>query len=311
MRDDLTDVPGFRVGSAEDPVARTGCTVVLCPAEGAVAGVDQRGGAPGTRETDALSPGHLVSRCHAVLLTGGSAFGLDAAAGVVKRLEAAGVGFPTPHARVPIVPAAVLYDLGVGRSDVRPDAAMAERAFDEAERGQAMRQGRVGVGCGATAGKALGAQHAVDAGLGAASETLAPGLVIGALVVVNAFGDVVDPATGAIVAGTRRPDGSGFADTVAVLRAWGPTAGLASRSGSNTVLAVVATSARLDKEGAVVLARAAGTGLSRVLRPAHTLVDGDTVFALAAGDAVCDPLLLGAVAADLIVRAALRAVGRT
>ena len=310
MRDDLTDVPGFRVGSAEDPEARTGCTVVLCPPEGAVAGVDPRGGAPGTREPDALAPGHLVSCCHAILLTGGSAFGLDAAAGVVRHLEAAGVGFATPHARVPIVPAAVIYDLGVGRADVRPDAAMAARAAVEAERGEAVRHGRVGVGCGATAGKALGAQHAVDAGLGSASETIAPGLVVGALVVVNAFGDVVDPATGAIVAGTRRPDGPGFADTVEILRALGPTGGLLSRSASNTVLAVVATSVRLDKEGATVLARAAGAGLSRVLRPAHTLVDGDTVFALSAGDAGCDPLLLGAVAAEVVVRAALRAVGR-
>lgn len=310
MRDDLTDVPGFRVGSAEDAGARTGCTVVLCPAGGAVAGVDQRGGAPGTREIDALAPGHLVARCHAVLLSGGSAFGLDAAMGVVRRLEAAGVGFATPHARVPIVPAAVIYDLGVGRGDVRPDAAMAERAYDEAERGEAMRLGRVGVGCGATAGKALGAAHATDAGLGAASEEVAPGLVVGAVVAMNAFGDVVDPVTGAIVAGTRAPDGSGFADTRAVIRAMGPTAGLASRRAANTVLAVVATNARLDKEGAVVLARAASTGIGRVVRPAQTIVDGDTTFALAAGDEPCDPLLLAVVAADLVARAALSAVGR-
>lgn len=310
MRDDLTDVAGFRVGSADDPVARTGCTVVLCPADGAVAGVDQCGGAPGTRETDALAVGHVVTRCHAVLLTGGSAFGLDAASGVVRHLERAGIGFETPHARVPIVPAAVIYDLGVGRADVRPDGAMAEAACLEAEQGGPVRTGRVGVGCGATAGKALGTGYATDAGLGSASETIAPGLVVGALVVVNAFGDVVDPSTGAIVAGTRSPDGSGFADSGKVLRGWGPAGPpRASVPGTNTVLAVVATSARLDKEGATVLARAAGTGLSRVLRPAHTLLDGDTVFALSSGEAACNPVLLGLVAADLVARAALRAVG--
>ena len=309
MRDDLTDVPGFRVGSAEDVAARTGCTVVLCPPDGAVAGVDQSGGAPGTRETDPLAVGHLVSRCHAVLLTGGSAFGLDAAAGVVRVLERAGIGLQTPHARVPIVPAAVIYDLGVGRADVRPDAAMAEAACREAEQGGPVRTGRVGVGCGATAGKTLGAAHATDAGLGSASEHIAPGLVVAALVVVNAFGDVVDPATGTIVAGTRRPDGSGFADSRSVLRGWGPAGPpSAQASATNTVLAVVATSARLDKEGATILARAASTGLSRVMRPAHTLLDGDTVFALSAGEATCNPVLLGTVAADLVAEAALRAV---
>jgi L-aminopeptidase/D-esterase-like protein len=308
MRDDLTDVPGFRVGSAEDAEACTGCTVVLCPPDGAVGGVDQRGGAPGTRETDPLRPLHLVDRCHAVLLTGGSAFGLDAAGGVVRWLERRGIGFATRAARVPIVPAAVLYDLGLGRADLRPGPEMGEAACEEAARGGAVRQGNAGAGCGATVGKVLGADRMTKAGLGSASVEVVPGVFVGAIVAVNAFGDVVDPSTGRIVAGARGPDG--FVDTVSVLRAaGGPPLKFAPVS-TNTVLAVVATSARLDKEGANVLAQMASAGLSRTIRPAHAQVDGDTVFALAAGDGACDVSLLGAVAADLVAEATLRGVRR-
>jgi len=307
VRDDLTDVPGFRVGSAEDLGACTGCTVVLCPPEGAVGGVDQRGGAPGTRETDPLRPLHLVERCHAVLLAGGSAFGLDAASGVVRWLERRGIGFDTRAARVPIVPAAVLYDLGLGRADVRPDPAMGEAACVEADRGEPVRQGNAGAGCGATVGKVLGPDRMTKGGLGSASAEVVPGVFVGAIVAVNAFGDVVDPSSGAIVAGPRT-DG-GFASTMAILRAAGGPS-LSFKPAPNTVLAVVATNARLDKEGANVLAQMASVGISRTIRPAHAMVDGDTVFALAAGDAACDVSLLGAVAAEVVAEATLRGVLR-
>jgi L-aminopeptidase/D-esterase-like protein len=306
VRDDLTDVPGFRVGSAEDLEACTGCTVLLCPPGGAVGGVDQRGGAPGTRETDPLRPLHLVDRCHAVLLTGGSAFGLDAAGGVVRWLERRGIGFATRFAKVPIVPAAVLYDLGLGRADVRPDREMGEAACAEADRGEPVRQGNAGAGCGATVGKVLGTSGMVKGGLGSASVEVVPGVVVGAIVAVNAFGDVIDPSSGEIVAGARGPDG--FVDTVAVLRkAGGPPLGYAPTQ-SSTVLAAVATNARLDKEGANILAQMASAGLSRTIRPAHAQVDGDAVFALAAGDGTCDVSLLGAVAADLVAASVLRGV---
>ncbi len=314
QRDDLTGVAGFQVGSAEDPVACTGCTVVLCPRDGAVGGVEQRGGAPGTRETDPLRPLHLVDRCHAVLLTGGSAFGLDAAGGVVAYLERQGIGYPTRAARVPIVPCAVVYDLAVGRSDVRPDPRMGEAACEEAARGLPVRQGNAGAGCGATVGKIYGLEGAMKGGLGSACLDAAAGVRVGALVAVNAFGDVIDPFGGAIIAGARRPgaplDRAAFADTVAVLRSMGGRPLTFASEGTNTVLAVVATNARLDKEGANVLAQMAGAGLARTIRPAHTLVDGDTIFAIAAGDAACDVNLLGAVAADAITQAVLRAVTR-
>lgn len=343
-RDDLTDVPGFRVGSAENADACTGCTVILCPPEGAVGGVDQRGGAPGTRETDPMRPLHLVDRCHAVLLAGGSAFGLDAAGGVVRYLERAGIGFPTVAARVPIVPAAVIYDLGVGRADVRPDAAMGETACAEAERGDVVRQGNAGAGFGATVGKVHGIEGAMKGGLGSASVEAANGVVVGAVVVVNAFGDVCDPASGRILAGARRPgkqapatqgagsrtadpqasgpptpatqapdsliDPGAFADTVEVMRQrGGRPLGFAPAS-TNTLLAVVATNARMGKEGANVLAQMAAAGFARAVRPVHTQVDGDTIFALASGERECDVSLVGALAADIVATATVRAIHR-
>lgn len=323
FRDDLTSVPGFRVGSAEDLDAATGCTVVLCPEDGAVGGVDQRGGAPGTRETDPLGPLHLVQRCHAVVLTGGSAFGLDAAGGVVAYLEERGIGFATRAARVPIVPAAVLYDLGIGRADRRPDPAMGRAACLEAELGGKVRQGNAGAGAGATVGKVNGLEGAMKGGLGSAALEVLPGIWVGALVAVNAFGDVLDSATGGILAGARLPGAAphdpAWADTVAVLRqrggrplGFGSTPGIEPppAEGSNTVIGVVATNARLDKEGANLLARMANAGLARSVRPVHTLVDGDTIFALAAGEAECDVNLLGAVAADLVARAVMNGIMR-
>ena len=312
LRNDLTDVPGFRVGSVEDVRAATGCTVILGPEEGAIGGVDQQGGAPGTRETDPLRPLHLVDRCHAVLLTGGSAFGLDAAGGVVGYLERRGIGYPTKAAHVPIVPAAVIYDLNVGDARIRPDAAMGEAACRAAEKGEAVRLGNAGAGCGATVGKINGLECAMKGGLGTASAEPVAGIVVGAVVVVNAFGDVLDPMVGGIIAGARIPgaalDAAAFADTLAVLRRRGGEPLHFGRPATNTVLGVVATNAKLDKQEANILARMANAGITRTVRPAHTMVDGDTLFALASGERTCDVSLLGAVAAEVVAMSVLRAV---
>jgi L-aminopeptidase/D-esterase-like protein len=300
----ITDVPGIKVGHAQDEEALTGCTVILCEA-GAVGGVDQRGGAPGTRETDLLRPMHLVDKVHAVVLTGGSAFGLDAASGVVHYLEEQGVGFDTGVARVPIVPAAVLFDLDVGRADVRPDAAMGYQACLNASAGPPA-EGNVGAGTGARVGNVLGIGQAMKAGIGTAGLEIAAGLVVGAIVAVNAFGDVVDPDSGRIIAGARSPQG-GFADTLAVLRMLaGQMSGRGA--GGNTVIGVVATNARLTKEGANKVAQMAHDGLGRAIRPAHTMFDGDTIFGLATGELEADASVVGAFAAEVFAQAVVRAV---
>lgn len=309
----LTAIPGVRVGHAHDPEALTGCTVVLCE-KGAVAGVDQRGGAPGTRETDALRPMHLVERVHAVVLTGGSAFGLDAAAGVVRYLEERGVGFDTGVAKVPIVPAAVIFDLSIGRADVRPDAAMGYAACQAATDGP-VAEGNVGAGMGATVGKILGPQWATKAGLGSAALALGGGVRVAALMVVNALGDVVDPHSGAILAGARNPRrgplrfGEGvFADTLRVLDSLAGRAALRFASRGNTVIGVVATNARLSREQATLVAQMAHDGIARTVRPAHTLFDGDTLFCLSLGDKRADPTVVGAFAAEVVAQAVVRAV---
>ncbi len=314
LRDAITDVPGIQVGQRQDERSLTGCTVVLCE-QGGVAGVDQRGGAPGTRETDLLRPMHLVQRVHAVLLTGGSAFGLEAAAGVVRYLEERRIGFDTGVARVPIVPAAVIFDLNLGRADVRPDAAMAYAACLEARHAPPT-EGNVGAGCGASVGKIFGLAGAVKSGVGTASAELGPGIVVGAIVVANPLGDVIDPASGTIVAGARpvrrgpiRLGGTGiFADTLQVMRGRVGRAILGLASRGNTVIGVVATNARLTKEEANFVADMAHDGLARVVRPAHTLLDGDTLFALSAGNKRSDVSLVGAMAAEVVSRAILRAV---
>ena len=300
----ITDVPGIKVGHAQDEEALTGCTVILCEA-GAVGGVDQRGGAPGTRETDLLRPMHLVDKVHAVVLSGGSAFGLDAASGVVHYLEEQGVGFDTGVARVPIVPAAVLFDLDVGRADVRPDAAMGYQACLNASAGPPA-EGNVGAGTGARVGNVLGIGQAMKAGIGTAGLEIAAGLVVGVIVAVNAFGDVVDPDSGRIIAGARSPQG-GFADTLAVLRMLaGQMSGRGA--GGNTVIGVVATNARLTKEGANKVAQMAHDGLGRAIRPAHTMFDGDTIFSLATGELEADASVVGAFAAEVFAQAVVRAV---
>jgi L-aminopeptidase/D-esterase-like protein len=303
----ITDVDGVRVGHVTDREAVTGCTVVLAPPEGAVGGVDQRGGAPGTRETDLMRPMHLVERAHAILLAGGSAFGLDAATGVVRWLEERGIGHETGVAKVPIVPAAILFDLATGRSDVRPDAAMGYAACEAAQDGP-VEEGSVGAGTGCRVGAALGPGRTSKSGLGTASVDLGGGLVVAAIVAVNAFGDVIDPASGEILAGTKPLIGEGFADTLAVMKRLMGKIISRLTGGGNTVIGVVATNARLTKEGANKVAQMAHDGVARVVRPAHTMYDGDTLFALATGKKRADVNLIGAYGAEVMAEAIVRAV---
>lgn len=310
----ITDVPGIRVGHAHDPQALTGCTVVLCE-RGAVGGVDQRGGAPGTRETDLLRPMHLVQKVHAVLLAGGSAFGLDAAAGVMRYLEERRVGFDTRSGRVPIVPAAILFDLSVGRADVRPDAAMAYAACERASR-EPPSQGNAGAGMGATVGKLFGMAGAMKSGIGSASLEAGGGVIVGALAAVNVLGDVIDPASGEILAGLRpvragplRFGGGGrFADSLKVMRGAAGRAVFRFAGRANTLIGVVATNARLTKEQANIVACMAQDGVARAVRPAHTQLDGDTIFALSSGGRRADVSIVGAHAAEAISRAIVNAV---
>jgi L-aminopeptidase/D-esterase-like protein len=311
LHNSISDVHGIEVGHAQDDDALTGCTVVLCR-QGAVAGVDVRGGAPGTRETDLLNPLNMVERVHAVMLAGGSAFGLDAASGAMRYLEEQGIGFETGAGLVPMVPSAIIFDLSVGHPGVRPNAAMGYRACQAASSG-ASAEGNVGAGTGASVGKVMGLGRAMKSGLGTASMELG-GFVIGALAVVNAFGDVVDPATGQIVAGARSEEASlsstqiSFMGTREVLKSLlgGVAPGFSAHE--NTVLGVVAVNAGLTKAQASRLAQMAQDGLSRAIHPAHTMWDGDTVFALATGGMQADISILGAFAADALSLAILRAV---
>lgn len=301
MHDDITDVPGIRVGHDTNLAAGTGCTVILCdtPATG---GVDVRGGAPATRETDLLRPMHLVEGVNAILLAGGSAFGLDAASGVMRYLEERGVGYATGVARVPIVPAAAIFDLAFGSATIRPDAAAGYRACEQASN-DVVAQGTIGAGTGATVGKMAGPAFIMKGGLGSASMMLSDGSVVGAIVIVNALGDIVDPRTQQIIAGARNPDGNGF---------------LTANPFGNTTIAVVATSAALTREQANKLAQMAHDGIAQSIRPAHTMFDGDTVFALALGPtsqqlhdsplAAIQISTLGAAAATTLARAIVKAV---
>ena len=291
----ITDVRGIEVGHAQDEEALTGCTVILCR-KGAVAGVDVRGGAPGTRETSLLDPVNVVEKVHAVVLAGGSAFGLDAAGGVMRCLEEQKIGFSTGSAKVPIVPSAILYDLGIGRSDVRPDSAMGYRAAVSASFA-APAEGNVGAGMGASVGKMRGMKYAMKSGVGTWSMNIDK-VVIGALVAVNAVGDVVDPKGGEMIAGIR----SGT--TLGWMKKNSPRAAVKS----NTVIGVVATNAKLTKSQATKVAQMAQDGLARVIRPAHTMFDGDTIFALATGEQKADVSTVGAFAAEVMAEAILRAV---
>ena len=299
----ITGVPGIRVGHADDPTGLTGCTVVLCEG-GAVGGVDVRGGAPGTRETDLLRPLCLVQEVHAILLAGGSAFGLDAASGVMRYLEEQGVGFDAGVARIPIVPAAVLFDLALGDARARPDAAMGYRACRAATAGPAP-EGNVGAGMGASIGKLLGPQGATKSGLGTASIALPGGLVIGAIVAVNALGNVVAPKSGINLGGPRDPQTGRLLDTIELMKAGHQAL---AQPFANTTIGVVATNARLTKEQANKVAQMAQNGLAQAIRPAHTLFDGDTLFALSTGQIAADVSLVGALAAEAVALAIVRAV---
>ncbi len=274
----IVDVPGVSAGNWTDDEAGTGCTVILTM-DGAVGGVAVRGGSPGTRETDLLDPIRRVDQVHAVLLSGGSAFGLAAAAGVQRWLEERGIGFEAPHGPVPIVPAAILYDLGVGRSDVRPDGASGYAACDASDATD-MPVGSVGAGTGATVAKGFGIEGAVKGGIGSARCVLADGVSVGAAVAVNAWGGVYDHRDGGLIAGPRAADGS-MADPVEVMLT-GATSARPSAL-ANTTIGVVATDAKLDKMQANFVASACHDGLALTIRPCHTPSDGDTMFCLATG----------------------------
>lgn len=300
MHDDITAIPGLRVGHDTNVEGGTGCTVILCDTA-AIGGVDVRGGAPATRETELLYPMHLVEEVHAIVLAGGSAYGLDAASGVMRYLEEQNIGFDVGVARVPIVPAAALFDLAFGSPSVRPDAASGYRACMQAS-ANPVEQGNVGAGTGATVGKMFGPAFCMKGGLGSASMRLDDGSIIGAIVAVNALGDIIDPLTQQVIAGARNPLG-GF---------------IAPNPFGNTTIAVVATSASLPKAAINKVAQMAHNGLAQTIRPAHTMFDGDTVFALALGPQseirpdqatlASQISMIGAAAATTLARAIIKAI---
>jgi L-aminopeptidase/D-esterase-like protein len=314
LNNTITDVRGIEVGHAQNDEVLTGCTVILCR-KGAVAGVDVRGGAPGTRETDLLNPVNLVEKVHAISLAGGSAFGLDAANGVMQYLEEQKIGFNTGVAKVPIVPSAILYDLSLGQADVRPDSIMGYKAAASASSAPPS-EGNVGAGTGASVGKMFGAKLSMKSGEGTARMNIGGGVVVGALVAVNAWGDVVDPQSNEIIAGLRsgkvgplRVGGKDYyADTLAMMKkpAGRNLMKLATRS--NTVIGVVATNARLTKSQATKVAQMAHDGLARTIRPSHTMLDGDVIFALSTGTRKADVTSVGAFAAEVMAQAVIRGV---
>lgn len=304
----LTMIQGLSVGHATDLNGITGCTVILCPGAsgaGVIASCDVRGSAVGEREIEVLRPGHLVERIHAIVLAGGSAFGLDAAAGVMRFLEEQGIGFDVGVARVPIVPAAILFDLAIGDPKARPTAEMGYLAARNATNAP-VEEGSVGAGTGATVGKLFGIAQAMKGGIGSWAEELAGGVRVAALAAVNAFGDVRDPKSGKILAGARTAsDSAQFADTAAQMRRGIVRRGFAT---PNTTLVVVATDARLTKVETAKLAAMAQDGLARAISPVHTMFDGDVVFALSCGEKQGDLNTLGTAAADSTAQAIVRAV---
>lgn len=302
----ITDVQGIKVGHFTETRRPTGCTVVLFE-NGATAGVDVRGAAPGTRETDLLNPVNTVQKVNAILLSGGSAFGLDAASGVVRYLDEHGIGLRVGPDVVPIVPAAILFDLGVGNSKIRPTADSGYKACQAASNGK-VEEGCVGAGTGATVGKLFGMKQAMKSGLGTSSIHVGDtGIIVGAIVAVNAVGDVSDPSTGKIIAGARKPDGSGFLDTMRQIRdgrlVEAPLA-------AHTTIGVVATNVAFDKAQITKIAQMAHDGLARCINPVHTPNDGDTVFAVATGAISTrgDHGPIGALAAEAMSQAIVRAV---
>ena len=305
MNNTLTDVSGIRVGHATNLEVATGCTVILCP-QGTVGGVDQRGGAPGTRETDLLRPVHLVEEVNAIVLSGGSAYGLATADGVMSYLEENNTGYSSVGGYVvPIVPTAILMDLPIGRPDVRPDAAMGYAACQAATT-DPVAQGTVGAGTGCRIGPMMGNELATKGGLGSASMFIDDDLIVGALVAVNSGGDVVDE-NGATIAGVRRVDGQGFAGALNIMRSMARVTDI-SPSRDNTVIGVVATNAKLSREQVTKVAQMAQNGIARVIRPAHTMYDGDTVFSLATGEIEANVTVVGAFAAEVMAQAIRSAV---
>ncbi|MBI4671294.1 MAG: P1 family peptidase [Chloroflexi bacterium] len=297
-------ITDFRIGHYTDLENITGCTVVLAPRDGAVGGVDVRGPAPGTRETELLGTGHLIERAHAIVLAGGSAFGLDAATGVAQYLEGQNIGYDVGIARVPIVASAVLFDLAIGNAHVRPNAANGFKACLFA-RNDSIDEGNVGAGTGATIGKLRDMEHATKSGIGYRERSLKNGVTVSALVAVNALGDVIDPSTGQIVGGARKDDGA-WADSSALLLNGAPTQDSLLQ---NTTIGVVMTDATLTVEQANLIARMAHDGIARATRPSHTLFDGDTLFVLASGArGASDVTTLGHAAAECVADAIVRGV---
>ena len=304
--DAITDVPGIKVGHSQNLTAGTGCTVVICE-NGATTGVDVRGGAPGTRETDLLDPVNLVDKAHAIYLGGGSAFGLDGASGVMKYLEEKEIGFDVVLTKVPIVPGAVLFDLGVGDYKIRPNAQMGYDACLCATENE-MSQGNVGAGTGATVGKIFGNFRCMKGGLGTASAK-AQGLVVGAIVAVNCLGDVIDPEKGEMIAGVLTEDKKGLANTMSFLRNF--PIGNEGNFSKNTTIGVIATNAKLTKAGAKKVATMAQDGYARTISPAHTMFDGDTIFCMGTGEIEAGVNAVGAIAAEVMARAIIKAVKNT
>ena len=298
------EIPGIKVGHAQNIEAATGCTVILCK-KGAVAGVDIRGGAPGTRETDLLDPVNMVDKVHGVLLTGGSAFGLDAAAGVMEYLENKGYGFDVGVTKVPIVVGAVLFDLGIGDFKIRPDKAMGYDACIDTETDNCRLEGNIGAGTGATVGKLFGIGRSMKSGLG--SHYIQVGdLIVGAVIAVNSFGDIIDPKNGNIIVGALGDDGRTFINSEDVMI--DNYNGDKGEFGENTSIGVVITNAQMTKGQAKKVASMAQDGYARTLRPAHTMVDGDTVFTLATGEIITDISVIGILAARAVEQAVLNAV---
>jgi L-aminopeptidase/D-esterase-like protein len=305
-RSAITDVEGIKIGHWTSTARPTGCTVVLAPLQGAVGGVDVRGSAPGTRETDLLNPENLVDRVNAICLAGGSAFGLDAATGVVRYCDEHGIGYDVRIAKVPIVPSAILFDLSVGDPKIRPDSAAGYAACNAAGP-ERPAEGNVGAGAGATVGKTFGFDRAMKGGIGTASVTL-DGLVVGAIVAVNAIGDVIDPSNGKIVAGARSADGKKKIGAVQTILSGEVPAVLTP--GTATTIGVVATNAVLTKAQAQKIAQMAHDGIARSIAPSHTMFDGDTIFTMATGSAkkTGNPTLLGLMAAEVVAASILRAI---
>lgn len=299
----ITDVPGLKVGHVEDLVALTGCTVILVE-EGAVCGVDVRGSAPGTRETDLLDPINKIDEVHAICLSGGSAFGLDSASGVMQYLEEQEIGIDVGVARVPIVPAAVLFDLAIGNPKIRPDKKMGYEAARKAEKG-AFSFGNKGAGCGATVGKITGPENCMKGGLGSASISLGNGLVIGAIVAVNAVGDIRDPSNREIIAGPIDPKTRKLIDSILYLENGSEMNVL---PGTNTTIGVVAVNAKLTKAEAKKVAEITQNALARTIYPAHTMLDGDTIFVLATGSESHSVDLIGNMAAKAMEEAIIAAI---